>query len=111
MPSAGMSMSWSPLENVTYEFALLSLVVPCMSSPLTWRVCVMEDKWSYSCWYEGCCFHDLFKNASRILKKSGGHIGRNVMEKNNKDEGISLKTLNDKNHQALSQKFRQLILA
>ena len=29
---------------------------------------------------------------------------------NSKDEDNSLKTLNDKNHQALSQKFRQLIL-
>ena len=28
---------------------------------------------------------------------------------NNKDEDNSLKTLNNKNHQALSQKFRQLI--
>ena len=28
---------------------------------------------------------------------------------NNKDEDNSLKTLNDKNHQALSQKFRQLM--
>ena len=28
---------------------------------------------------------------------------------NNKDEGNSQKTLNDKNHQASSQKFRQLI--
>ena len=27
---------------------------------------------------------------------------------NNKDEDNSLKTLNDKNHQALSQKFRKL---
>ena len=31
-------------------------------------------------------------------------------EYNNKDEDNSRKTLNDKNHQALSQKFRQLIL-
>ena len=29
---------------------------------------------------------------------------------NNKDEDSSLKTLNDKNHQALSQKFKQLRL-
>ena len=34
------------------------------------------------------------------LKKAGGHIGRNVVE---------IKTLNDKNHQASSQKFRQLV--
>ena len=32
-----------------------------------------------------------------------------LCENNNKDEDNSLKTLNDKNHQALSQKFRQLI--
>ena len=31
-------------------------------------------------------------------------------EYNNKDEDNSPKTLNDKNHQASSQKFRQLIL-
>ena len=31
-------------------------------------------------------------------------------EYNNKDEDNSLKTLNDKNHQASSQKFRQLIV-
>ena len=29
---------------------------------------------------------------------------------NNKEEDNSLKTLNDKNHQASSQKFRQLII-
>ena len=34
------------------------------------------------------------------------HSGNN----NNKDEDISLKTLNDKNQQASSQKFRQLKL-
>ena len=43
------------------------------------------------------------------LKKAEGHIGRNVVENNNKDEGNSPKTLNDKNHQATSQKFRQLM--
>ena len=41
------------------------------------------------------------------LKKAGGHIGQNV-ENNNKDEDSSPKTLNDKNHQASSRKFRQL---
>ena len=30
-------------------------------------------------------------------------------ENNNKDEDSSPKTLNDKNHQASSQKFRQLV--
>ena len=42
------------------------------------------------------------------LKKAGGHIGRNVVENNNKDEDNSSKTLNDKNHQDSSQKFRQV---
>ena len=42
------------------------------------------------------------------LKKAGGHIGLKCYECNNKDENNSLKTLNDKNHQASSQKFRQL---
>ena len=40
------------------------------------------------------------------LKKAGGHIGQNFG--NNKDEDNSPKTRNDKNHQASSQKFRQL---
>ena len=44
------------------------------------------------------------------LKKVGGYIGQNVVENNNKDEDNSPKTLNDKNHQASSQKFWQLIL-
>ncbi len=43
------------------------------------------------------------------LNKAGGHISRNVVENNNKDEDNSPKTLNDKNHQASSQKFRQQI--
>ena len=38
------------------------------------------------------------------LKKAGGHIGRNGGN-NNKDEDNSPKTLDDKNHQASSQKF------
>ena len=41
------------------------------------------------------------------LKKAEGHIGRNVVEINNKDEDNSAKTLNEKNQQALSQKFTQ----
>ena len=53
------------------------------------------------------------------LKKARGHIGQNVVEITIKDEDNSLKTLVhlylpfiftiDKNHQASSQKFRQLI--
>ena len=42
---------------------------------------------------------------NKYLKKAGGHIGRNVLGNNNKDEDNSPKTLNDKNHQASSQKF------
>ena len=38
------------------------------------------------------------------LKKAGGHIGRN-----NKGEDNSPKTIKNKNHQASSQKVRQLI--
>ena len=41
------------------------------------------------------------------LKKAGGHIGRNVVEMI-KEEDNSPKTLNDKNQQASSRKFRQL---
>ena len=47
---------------------------------------------------------------NKYLKKAGGHTGRNVVENNNKDEDNRAKTLNDKNHQASSQKFRQLLL-
>ena len=39
---------------------------------------------------------------NKHLKKAGEHIGRN------KDEDNSPKTLNDKNHQASSRKFRKL---
>ena len=48
------------------------------------------------------------KNLDRKhLKKAGGLTGRNIVENNSKDEDNHLKTLNDKNHQASSQKFRQ----
>ena len=40
------------------------------------------------------------------LKKAGGHQPK-CCGNNNKDEDNSPKTLNDKNHQASSQKFRQ----
>ena len=46
---------------------------------------------------------------NKHLKKAGGHISQNIVEIKIKDDDNSLKTLNDKNHQALSQKFRQLI--
>ena len=41
--------------------------------------------------------------SDKYLKKARRHIGRNVVEIT-----IKMKTLNDKNHQASSQKFRQL---
>ena len=62
---------------------------------------------------------------SIIVRSSKFHVGSQVRQTpeegwrtyrpkrcgyNNKDEDNSLKTLNDKNHQALSQKFRQLTL-
>ena len=43
------------------------------------------------------------------LNKAGGHIGRNVVEITIKMKIIVRKTLNDKNQQASSQKFRQLL--
>ena len=43
----------------------------------------------------------------KLLKKAGGH---KRCGNNNKDEDNSPKTLNDKNHQASSQKFRELKL-
>ena len=46
---------------------------------------------------------DVIRSSVKV-PEFGGHIGRN-----NKDEDNSLKTLNDNNHQASSQKFRQLI--
>ena len=45
---------------------------------------------------------------NKDLKKAGRHIGRNVVEITIKMK--SPKTLNDKNHQASSQKFQQLLL-
>ena len=42
------------------------------------------------------------------LRKAGGYSGQNIVKKNNKDEDNSPKTLIDKNHQASSQRFRQL---
>ena len=54
-------------------------------------------------------FREGFRVKKKHLKKAGGHIGRNVVEKNKKDEDNSSKTLNDKNQKASSQKFRQLV--
>ena len=42
----------------------------------------------------------------KLLKKAGGHIGRNVVEITIKMKTIVQKPLIDKNHQASSQKFR-----
>ena len=44
---------------------------------------------------------------NKHLNKAGGHIGRNVLEITIKMKTIVPKTLNDKNHQDSSQKFRQ----
>ena len=41
-------------------------------------------------------------------RKAGGYSGQNVVKKKNKDEDNSPTTLTDKNHQASSQKFRQV---
>ena len=38
----------------------------------------------------------LLPEFDKHLKKAGGHIGRNVVENNNKDEDNSPKNLNDK---------------
>ena len=43
------------------------------------------------------------------LKKAGGYVGRNVVEITIKMKMIVRKPLMIKNHQASSQKFRQLI--
>ena len=45
------------------------------------------------------------------LKKAGGHIDQNVVEITIKMKTIVWKPLMIKNHQALSQKFRQLIVS
>ena len=37
---------------------------------LTWMVCEMRGKWSYSCCFVSCCFQELFKRACSILVKS-----------------------------------------
>ena len=52
-----------------------------------------------------------FREGSRVqqtLEESRRIYRPKCCGNNNKDEDNSLKTLNDKNHQALSQKFRQL---
>ena len=48
----------SPLENVAYEFVLIS---PSCFARLTWMVCEMGDKWPCSCCFQGCYFQDLLK--------------------------------------------------
>ena len=60
----------------------------------------------YGCWELKLRYY-LVKVGSQYiddLNPCSVHCGNN-----NKDEDNSLKTLNDKNHQASSQKFRQLI--
>ena len=53
-----------------------------------------------SCYDGGCVLDELFLLDIYRPKRCGN---------NNKDEDNSRKTLNDKNHHASSQKFRQLI--
>ena len=58
---------------------------------------------------------DVVRNSVKVpefdkhLKKVGGHIGRNVVENNNKDEDNSPKTLNDKNLHKFVEYFGQFI--
>ena len=81
---------------------------------LTWLELLLLSMIFYLCSYSDIFFSikDVVRRSVKVpefdkhLKKAGGlkRCGNN-----NKDEDNSPKTLNDKNHQASSQKFRQLI--
>ena len=49
------------------------------------------------CLHLYCYFHNVLADMSSDMEKAGGHIGRKVVENNNKDEDNSPKTLCDKN--------------
>ena len=57
-----VSMSRSPLENITYEFILTFPTKPSMSCS-SWIICEMGDIQPYSQCFEGCSFQDLFRMA------------------------------------------------
>ena len=50
-------------------------------------------------------FEKVPESDKKYLKKAGGHIGRNVVQINNRDEDI---ILNNTNYQTSSQKFREM---
>ena len=47
--------------------SLLLQRCPACLVRLTWIVFMMGGKWPYSCWFVGCCLHDLFNIAHSIL--------------------------------------------
>ena len=47
--------------------SLLNQQCPACLVHLTWRVCEIEGKWQYNCFFMECCFKDLFRTASNNL--------------------------------------------
>ena len=47
--------------------SLLLQQCPACLVRLTRIACEMGGMWPYSCFFVGCCFHDLFKTARSIL--------------------------------------------
>ena len=69
---AGRAAFARPYIGVHRSTSLMSsslLLQQCPASlvRLTWIVFVMGGRWSYSWFFEGCCFQDLFNIARSIL--------------------------------------------
>ena len=47
--------------------SLLFQQCPSYLARLTWIILEMRGRWSYNCFFVGCCFHNLFTIARSIL--------------------------------------------
>ena len=79
-----------PCEGVHRRMSLMSaslLLQQCLAclGRLIWMVLKMEGRWLNSCFFVGCCSHDLFNIARGILVKlpSSFFSIRLISEKNN----------------------------
>ena len=76
-----MSMCWSPLENVDYEFVLTSTAVPCCMAG------EMRSKWPHSCFFVGwwCCILTLDLAVNQRFSAEDVHVkingGSHVVER------------------------------
>ena len=61
------SMWRGPPEYIIYVIILTSPVVFRISGSSNFDSFLMGGKRLYSCWFVGCCLHDLFNNARSIL--------------------------------------------